>query len=85
MEIGIISFTKSGSQLADRVCKTLEEQGHSCRADKWQKGMSLSGWTRDCWKEKQGLVFIGAAGIAVRAIAPFLKDKFTESGSNCNG
>lgn len=78
MEIRIISFTRSGSQLADRVRKTLEEQGHRCRADKWQKGMSLSDWTRDCWKEKQGLVFIGAAGIAVRAIAPFLKDKFTD-------
>lgn len=38
------------------------------------------------WKEeigtvwgKEALIFIGASGIAVRAIAPFVKDKFTDS------
>ena len=40
----------------------------------------------DGWKQeiggilgrKHALVFIGAAGIAIRAIAPFVKDKFTD-------
>ena len=27
---------------------------------------------------EHALVFIGAAGIAIRAIAPFVKDKFTD-------
>lgn len=78
MKIGIISFTKAGSQLAEKAGRVLEMHGYRCRIDKWQNGMSLSDWTRDCWKENQGIVFVGAAGIAVRTIAPFLKDKFTD-------
>ena len=37
--------------------------------------MPLSEWTKGNWYTKQALVFIGAAGIAVRAIAPLAKKK----------
>lgn len=78
MRIGIISFTKAGKYMADRVGEVLSEGGHACSADGWHKGMSLSEWTKKCWVEKEAIIFIGAAGIAVRAIAPCLKDKFTD-------
>lgn len=36
---------------------------------------SLSEWTRDQFSSCQVLVFVGATGIAVRAIAPYVRDK----------
>lgn len=39
---------------------------------------SLEQWTQDRFSNCDGLIFIGAAGIAVRAIAPYVKDKFQD-------
>ena len=39
---------------------------------------SLSAWTREQFEAKNAMLFIGACGIAVRAIAPFLGDKLTD-------
>ncbi|MFR4439791.1 MAG: cobalt-precorrin 5A hydrolase [Hungatella sp.] len=39
---------------------------------------SLGEWTEKQFSESDGLVFIGETGIAVRAIAPCLKDKFQD-------
>ena len=40
--------------------------------------MPLSQWVQTHFRTKNALVFIGAVGIAVRAIAPFVKDKKTD-------
>ncbi len=42
------------------------------------KNSSLSDWTFDNFSKGNILVFIGAIGIAVRAVAPFIKDKTTD-------
>lgn len=39
---------------------------------------SVGDWTGRLFKEVDGLLYIGAAGIAVRAVAPYLKDKMTD-------
>jgi cobalt-precorrin 5A hydrolase len=38
----------------------------------------LPEWTKRAFSEAEAMVFIGATGIAVRAIAPFIKDKYQD-------
>ena len=39
---------------------------------------SLDEWTAENFAGAKALVFVGATGIAVRAVAPYLRDKFTD-------
>ena len=39
---------------------------------------SLNDWTRKNFYENDALIFVGATGIAVRAISPFVKDKLND-------
>lgn len=38
----------------------------------------LVSWAGECFADSQAILFIGACGIAVRAVAPFVRDKFTD-------
>ncbi len=78
--INIISFTKKGEALAKRIGAYLEvaEQiwyQNKCRTSENYSSKRLSECAKESFEQKQGMIFIGAAGIAVRTIAPFLKDK----------
>lgn len=85
MKVQMITFTRNGSKTAVKIMEFMKEQGHSCRA--YSKGSfspegafiqlndSLSHWTRERFQESDALIFIGATGIAVRAIAPYIKSK----------
>ena len=52
--------------------KSLAESGISCVEQ------PLTDWTGEEMKKRRSLLFIGACGIAVRAIAPFLTDKLND-------
>ncbi|WP_099467969.1 cobalt-precorrin 5A hydrolase [Konateibacter massiliensis] len=84
MKLAIVSFTKAGSILNDKMVRLLEP-AHSCMGyykGRCEAGVELTKIEEDLqdWCERQfadmdGIIFIGACGIAVRTIAPFVKDK----------
>ncbi|MGN0482032.1 MAG: cobalt-precorrin 5A hydrolase [Lachnospiraceae bacterium] len=87
MNSSIISFTDRGFVLAGRVAKCLTQTDGNVWTFTKQKEKrehpfyvkeSLSDWTRQQFEQKRALYFIGAAGIAVRAVAGCLKDKLTD-------
>ena len=70
MQVSIISFTDRGQQLAeslaDRLCGTASRCGKDC---------SLGQWVRNAFDSADALIYVGAVGICVRTIAPYIKSK----------
>lgn len=75
MIIRICYFTKQGRLLADKLMETYPDLVVETRS----KEMPLDAWTKESFAQRLPILFIGAAGIAVRAIAPFVKDKLADS------
>ena len=70
-KIAVAAFTDRGEDLAMLVGAAL-----GARVDRLGgKGISLADWTAAQFPVRRALVFVGAAGIAVRAVAPHLKSK----------
>lgn len=87
MKLALIAFTARGGRLARTLAWGLEHAGHFCSLSACGRAApalelpdcgSLSAWTDRVFAQVDGLVFVGACGIAVRAIAPHVKDKFTD-------
>ena len=82
MTAAIIAFTRRGAALgrtlADSLGGTLHVPARFAPEVGAEAYDSLEGWTAKAWTEADALIFVGAAGIAVRAIAPHVKDKFTD-------
>ena len=89
----MICFTERGAWVCRRLFHKLREAGGECEAvvpgrflrEEWKKegmkepgGEPLSQWTGRMFAEKRGMIFVSAAGIAVRAIAPWVRDKMTD-------
>ena len=73
MNIRIISFTNRGEALAFRLAQALGGEAMRCG-----KPLGLQDWTVRGFAESHALIFVGAAGIAVRAIAPYVHSKATD-------
>ncbi len=77
--IAILAFTRKGTDLGERLAGLL----HASLSQAGQKGFSLSGWTEDNFTRREALIFVGAAGIAVRAVAPWIKNKTEDPAVLC--
>ena len=72
----VISFTSKGKELADKVL-SLISGGDFERVSGEGSGseFNLDSFVKENFQKGNILIFIGAAGIAVRAIAPYIEDK----------
>lgn len=74
MIINIFSFTDKGKELADTLCRALDM--HDARLV--PKSASREEICEAAFRNREAIVFIGAAGIAVRFVAPFVRDKLED-------
>ena len=70
MKTAVISFTERGYALALRRAEAL-----GGTAERLSPPPSLAEWTKAAFERADAIVFVGAAGIAVRAIAPYVRSK----------
>lgn len=77
VRVHIISFTDRGDALAEGLREALRLQDVEADLASGRE-VPLQEWTNACFKTSHTLFFIGAAGIAVRAIAPLIRDKATD-------
>ena len=85
MKVALISFTRQGAVTCRNIETGLTAAGYECvaygkdpfagEAGILPLEISLAAWTAEAFPGSDALVFVGACGIAVRAIAPHLRDK----------
>lgn len=85
MKLHLIAFTAAGLTLGERLTETLCAQGEVTRlfSGSGSDKISVQDFAKRGFQEADGLIFISAAGIAVRAIAPFLQSKATDPAVLC--
>ncbi len=82
--ICMISFTDRGKITAEKLKEGLFGAGHTVKAEAFADiRMSLRKYTEQHFYEKDVMIFVGAAGIAVRAIAPWVRSKETDPAVLC--
>lgn len=89
MKFSIISFTQNGMLLSKKIARTsdaaesvLYTKCSACSAHEHQVQLvtqEIGAWAKEQLEEGNALLFIGACGIAVRAIAPYITDKLHDS------
>lgn len=89
--LSVISFTEKGRGLSSIIKEALQKET-SCevtlysKSEKWKMEKdgiipcedTLHQWTKKQFNESNGIIFIGATGIAVRAISACVKDKLID-------
>ncbi len=92
MNYAVVAFSRDGAALLNRLCRELCRQGDIAEGFVPEKFRDVSSdaanitildrpvgeWTGTLFGKVDGLIFIGAVGIAVRSIAPWLQDKYTD-------
>lgn len=85
MKVGIIAFTTNGCRTAKAVAEAFPDDEVELFAKSTSEELGLTHvdssmreWTRNAFSRYDAIVFVGAIGIAVREIAPFVKSKDTD-------
>lgn len=82
MKIVLAAFTKQGGKLCARLQEELNRLGHCavgyCKyytEGIWLLNCNIQVFMENAFNTSEAIIFVSAAGIAVRAIAPFVKSK----------
>lgn len=88
MKIKLIGFSTAGCSLVEKISEGLSSKGNECEAYGKCTFVSeckvipvtqpLQAWTEKAFHDSDAIIFVGAVGIAVRAIAPFVKTKVAD-------
>ena len=81
MKTAVISLTKNGIAISEKIAAKMDCDRYAFEkyaAEGSAPFSSLSALTADIFRKYEGLVFICAVGIAVRAVAPHLKSKLAD-------
>lgn len=73
MSVSCLAFTDKGFALAQKLARALE--GTAYRSG---PSLTLQQWTETHFSQDRALIYVGAVGIAVRAVAPYLQSKTTD-------
>lgn len=86
MTVRAVCFTENGKNIIKRIASSME---NVCCYAKYSKAVSendiiyieksIEEWAGDAFEQKEAIIFAGAMGIAIRAIASYVKDKLTDS------
>ncbi len=90
MRVKIVAFTAKGCVTAREVaqcldgdfCEVFSKTTSDCTGTRRIKE-AISEWTGEAMASSDALIFVGATGVAVRMIAPFIKDKRTDPAIVC--
>ncbi len=77
MKVGILAFSETGLALGERLMEYFTAKADDASVTHCKNG-GLAAWAELHFVSDEALVFIGSAGLAVRAIAPYLKSKTTD-------
>lgn len=89
MKISIIAFSANGCCVAEHVAKVLSAEDCELFAKTnsapagFKDAGKLDAWAEASMRSCDAIVFVGATGIAVRAIAPYIIDKKTDPAVVC--
>ena len=87
MRIAMIAFSGCGAALAERLAAALSGRGHEVRGytaarhaagSSFEPFSSVYALAEQLFRDVEALVFIGACGIAARAVAPLIRSKLTD-------
>ena len=92
MNLRMLACTRTGCALAGRLARALEATGDVVEVFSPERVAAQTGavpvrgvgaWARESFVAADALVFVCACGIAVRAIAPCVRDKFCDPAVVC--
>ncbi len=81
MSAAVTAFTRAGAETAARLCRLLDAHGYAkagYASGALRPFENLHSHAAALWENYDALVFVGACGIAVRAVAPFVSDKASD-------